>query len=72
MHDKGGEGIEDGMVLKEKYLAIAVVLLLSSLMTSCIAYRPQVAEMPLIHEKGELQMNGGDAGPITDGRNALP
>ena len=55
-------------MLKEKYPAIAVVLLLSALMSSCIAYRPQVAEMPLIHEKGELQVNGsvGLSAPFGD------
>ena len=37
-------------------------------MSTCIAYRPQVAEMPLIHEKGELQMNGsiGLSAPFGD------
>lgn len=38
-------------------------------MCSCIAYRPQVVEMPLIHEKGELQINGsiGLSAPFGDG-----
>ena len=47
---------------------VIVALIVSVLMTSCIAYRPQVAEMPLIHEKGELQMNGsvGLSAPFGD------
>ena len=38
-------------------------------MCSCIAYRPQVVEIPLIHEKGELQINGsiGLSAPFGDG-----
>ncbi|MCR4738454.1 MAG: hypothetical protein K5846_09915 [Bacteroidales bacterium] len=50
------------------FFKFAIVLLGSVLMTSCIAYRPQVAEMPLIHEKGELQMNGsvGLSAPFGD------
>ena len=55
------------MSIKKSVKAI-VILMLSALMTSCIAYRPQVAEMPLIHEKGELQMNGsvGLSAPFGD------
>ena len=33
-----------------KSIKAIVILMVSVLMTSCIAYRPQVAEMPLIHE----------------------
>ena len=45
-----------------------MILMASVMMTSCIAYRPQVAEMPLIHEKGELQLNGsvGLSAPLGD------
>lgn len=45
------------------------VLVVAFLFASCIAYRPQVVEMPLIHEKGELQVNGsiGLSVPFGDG-----
>jgi hypothetical protein len=51
-----------------KYFKLVVILMVCVLMTSCIAYRPQVAEMPLIHEKGELQINGsvGLSAPFGD------
>ena len=56
---------------------VAMVLMLASL-TSCVMYHPQVVQAPLIHEKGQLQMNasvgfspmGGDAylgGTVTYG-----
>ena len=48
------------------FLTIASIV--SMALTSCIAYRPQVVEMPLIHEKGELQVNGsiGLSAPFGD------
>lgn len=51
-----------------RYFKLVLILIVSVTMTSCIAYRPQVAEMPLIHEKGELQMNGsiGLSAPLGD------
>ena len=41
-----------------KLLGFCCFALVAIMMTSCVAYRPQVVEVPLIHEKGELQING--------------
>lgn len=56
--------------MKQGRLTLWVMAAMASLvMTSCVAYRPQVAQLPLIHEKGELQVNGsiGLSAPLGDG-----
>lgn len=47
---------------------LTIALLVTMTMCSCVAYRPQVAQIPLIHEKGELQVNGslGLSAPLGD------
>lgn len=53
--------------VKLTFLTIASIVTMT--MCSCVAYRPQVSQIPLIHEKGELQVNGsiGLSAPLGDG-----
>ena len=51
-----------------KFVLIPIIAALMIMTASCIAYRPQVVEVPLIDEKGELQVNGsvGLSAPFGD------